>query len=56
MADMLKLNSQKIGKKTLRDFTINSIYADRGKLFDPNNGKRDLEKGMWNLLVKPIKE
>ena len=48
MADMLKLNSQKIGRDSLRrDFTINSIYADReGNLFDPNNGKRDLEKGM----------
>ena len=29
-----------------RDFTINSIYADiKGNLFDPFNGKKDLEKG-----------
>jgi tRNA nucleotidyltransferase/poly(A) polymerase len=29
-----------------RDFTINSIYADiEGSLFDPYEGKRDLEKG-----------
>jgi len=29
-----------------RDFTINSIYADiNGNLFDPFNGKKDLEKG-----------
>ena len=29
-----------------RDFSINSIYADKeGNLFDPFNGKEDLEKG-----------
>ncbi len=29
-----------------RDFTINSIYADKdGNLFDPFNGKKDLENG-----------
>ena len=29
-----------------RDFTINSIYSDReGNIFDPFNGKKDLEKG-----------
>ena len=29
-----------------RDFTINSIYSDRyGNLFDPYNGKKDLENG-----------
>ena len=29
-----------------RDFSINSIYADRyGNLFDPFNGKKDLENG-----------
>jgi tRNA nucleotidyltransferase/poly(A) polymerase len=30
-----------------RDFTINSIYSDRdGNLFDPFNGKKDLENGL----------
>ena len=34
-----------------RDFTINSIYADRdGNLFDPFNGKKDLEKGYINFI------
>tara|TARA_B100001057_G_C22754770_1_gene913245 strand:- start:123 stop:1397 length:1275 start_codon:yes stop_codon:yes gene_type:complete len=34
-----------------RDFTINSIYADsEGNLFDPYNGKRDLEKGLINFI------
>jgi len=29
-----------------RDFTINSIYSDKeGNLFDPHNGKKDLEDG-----------
>ena len=30
-----------------RDFTINSIYADEdGNLFDPFEGKKDLENGL----------
>ena len=30
-----------------RDFSINSIYSDKnGNLFDPNNGKKDLEEGL----------
>ena len=34
-----------------RDFTINSIYADRkGNLFDPFNGKEDLEKGFVKFI------
>ena len=29
-----------------RDFTINSIYADKdGNLFDPNGGAKDIEEG-----------
>tara|TARA_B100001063_G_C16734860_1_gene541404 strand:+ start:33 stop:1307 length:1275 start_codon:yes stop_codon:yes gene_type:complete len=43
-----------------RDFTINSIYADRdGNLFDPFNGKKDLEAGIINFIGdanKRIKE
>ncbi len=34
-----------------RDFTINSIYADKeGNLFDPYNGKEDLKKGKINFI------
>ncbi len=34
-----------------RDFTFNAIYADRyGNLFDPFNGKKDLEDGVVNFI------
>ncbi len=34
-----------------RDFSINSIYSDiEGNLFDPNNGKKDLEEGKINFI------
>ena len=34
-----------------RDFTINSIYSDKdGNLFDPYNGKKDLENGYINFI------
>ncbi len=34
-----------------RDFTINSIYSDKdGNLFDPYNGKNDLENGFINFI------
>ena len=34
-----------------RDFTINSIYSDAdGNLFDPYNGKKDLENGLINFI------
>ena len=34
-----------------RDFTINSIYSDiEGNLFDPFNGKKDLEDGQINFI------
>ena len=43
-----------------RDFTINSIYADsKGNLFDPYDGKNDLEKGYIKFIGetdKRIKE
>ena len=43
-----------------RDFTINSIYSDMdGNLFDPFDGKKDLEKGIVNFIGdadKRIKE
>ena len=36
---------------TRRDFSINSIYSDaRGNLFDPNNGKKDLEEGLIHFI------
>ena len=43
-----------------RDFSINSIYSDKdGNLFDPYDGKKDLEKGIINFIGdadKRIKE
>jgi len=43
-----------------RDFTINSIYADiEGNLYDPFNGKKDLENGRINFIgdvEKRVKE
>ncbi len=39
-----------------RDFTINSIYSDYdGNIFDPFNGKEDLEKGEVNFIGNPDK-
>ncbi len=36
-----------------RDFTINSIYSDlEGNLFDPFDGKKDLENGLINFIGK----
>ena len=43
-----------------RDFTINSIYSDiNGNLYDPYNGKKDLENGEIKFIgniEKRIKE
>tara|TARA_B100000029_G_scaffold418233_1_gene423188 strand:- start:577 stop:1851 length:1275 start_codon:yes stop_codon:yes gene_type:complete len=39
-----------------RDFTINAIYADiHGNLFDPHDGKKDLEKGVIKFIGEPEK-
>ena len=39
-----------------RDFTINAIYSDsEGNLFDPYNGKKDLENGFINFIGDPDK-
>ena len=39
-----------------RDFSINSIYSDlKGNLFDPFNGKKDLEDGIINFVGEPEK-
>jgi len=39
-----------------RDFTINSIYADKeGNLFDPNDGVKDLENGKIEFIGDPEK-
>ena len=39
-----------------RDFTINSIYADLyGNLFDPYNGKKDIEIGQVSFIGEPEK-
>ncbi|MDC3125411.1 CCA tRNA nucleotidyltransferase [Candidatus Pelagibacter sp.] len=37
-----------------RDFSINAIYSDKdGNLFDPHNGKNDLEKGIVKFIGNP---
>ena len=37
-----------------RDFTINSIYADKdGNLFDPNEGAKDIEEGKVIFIGNP---
>jgi poly(A) polymerase len=37
-----------------RDFTINAIYCDmEGNLFDPFNGKKDLENGLVKFIGNP---
>jgi poly(A) polymerase len=39
-----------------RDFTINSIYSDKeGNLFDPYNGKKDLDEGIVKFIGEPEK-
>ncbi len=39
-----------------RDFTVNSIYADiNGNLFDPFDGKKDLENGLIKFVGEPEK-
>tara|TARA_B100001029_G_C15048363_1_gene448827 strand:- start:858 stop:2141 length:1284 start_codon:yes stop_codon:yes gene_type:complete len=39
---------------TRRDFTINSIYSDLdGNLFDPFNGRRDLQDGLIKFIGDP---
>ena len=40
-----------------RDFTINSIYADiNGNLFDPFDGKKDLENGLIKFVGEARKK
>ena len=37
-----------------RDFSINAIYSDKdGNLFDPHNGKKDLESGIVKFIGNP---
>ncbi|MDC0046789.1 CCA tRNA nucleotidyltransferase [Candidatus Pelagibacter sp.] len=37
-----------------RDFSINAIYSDKdGNLFDPHNGKKDLESGTVKFIGSP---
>ena len=37
-----------------RDFSINAIYSDKdGNLFDPHNGKKDLESGAVKFIGNP---
>jgi len=58
-AEVEFLNDWKVDASR-RDFTINSIYSDiDGNLFDPYNGKKDLENGQIKFIgntEKRIKE
>jgi len=58
-ADVVFTNDWK-DDSSRRDFSINSIYSDlQGNLFDPFNGKKDLENGEINFIgdaEKRIKE
>ena len=62
MEDMQKFHFQDnwYEDASRRDFTINSIYADiDGNLYDPFNGKKDLEIGKIEFIgdiEKRIKE
>ena len=39
-----------------RDFSINAIYSDKdGNLFDPHNGKKDIESGTVKFIGNPEK-
>ncbi len=54
-ADVIFTNDWKLDASR-RDFTINSIYSDiQGNLFDPNDGKRDLEEGKIIFIGDPEK-
>ena len=56
----IKFTTDWIKDAERRDFTINSIYADiNGNLFDPFDGKKDLENGLIKFVgeaEKRIKE
>ena len=50
-------NDWKIDAATRRDFTINSIYSDLdGNLFDPFDGKKDLNLGIIKFIGDTEKE
>ena len=54
-ADVIFTNDWK-EDSSRRDFSINSIYSDiKGNLFDPFNGKKDLEDGIVNFIGNPEK-
>ena len=50
----VKFTNSWIDDASRRDFTINSIYSDiDGNLFDPFNGKSDLQNGIVNFIGDP---
>tara|TARA_Y100001970_G_scaffold284738_1_gene402739 strand:- start:879 stop:2153 length:1275 start_codon:yes stop_codon:yes gene_type:complete len=52
----VKFSQDWLADASRRDFTINSIYADfNGNLFDPFNGKKDIEKGIVKFIGDPEK-
>ena len=52
----VKFSKDWIKDAARRDFTFNSIYADlEGNLFDPYNGKKDIEIGQVSFIGDPDK-
>ncbi len=52
----VKFSKDWIKDAARRDFTFNSIYADlEGNLFDPYNGKKDIEIGQVKFIGNPEK-
>ena len=52
----VKFSQDWLADASRRDFTINSIYADfNGNLYDPFNGKKDIENGIIKFIGDPEK-
>ena len=52
----VKFSQDWLADASRRDFTINSIYADfNGNLYDPFNGKKDIEHGIVKFIGDPEK-
>ena len=52
----VKFSQDWLADASRRDFTINSIYADfNGNLYDPFNGKKDVENGIVKFIGDPEK-
>ena len=50
----VKFSNDWLEDASRRDFTFNAIYSDlNGNLYDPFNGKKDLESGNVNFIGNP---